>query len=72
MKPTRMVEPPANRGPLLTDAEVAKLLKLDDPEGHNARRWVRTHVPKKRKLTHNTLRWFERDVLEWVESQGVA
>lgn len=62
--------PPIQRGALLTDAEVAALLKLDNPESTQTRRWVRAHVPKKRRIGHQTVRWFECDVLEWVESTG--
>ena len=68
--PVPSVAPPANRGPLLTDVEVAKLLRLDNPERESVRKWVRQHVPKKKRIGHNTVRWFERDVLEWVESTG--
>ena len=64
--------PPEDRGPLLTDAEVAALLNLDNPEGKHARRWVREHVPSKKRLGHVTIRWFKQDVLAWVESQGAA
>jgi hypothetical protein len=64
MKPkiVKPVEVPQDRGPLLTDIEVAALLKLENPEGANARRWVR----------QNMLRWFRQDVLDWVASQGDA
>jgi predicted DNA-binding transcriptional regulator AlpA len=54
----------------MTDIEVARLLKLEKPESESTRKWVRQHVPKKRRLGHNTVRWFEADVLEWVASTG--
>jgi predicted DNA-binding transcriptional regulator AlpA len=63
-------EAPAIRGQLLTDAEVARMLKLENPESANTRRWVRQHVPKKKRLGHLTVRWFEADVMEWVASTG--
>jgi predicted DNA-binding transcriptional regulator AlpA len=64
------VTPPTARGTLMTDIEVARLLKLEKPESESTRKWVRQHVPKKRRLGHNTVRWFEADVLEWVASTG--
>lgn len=70
-KPTPIAIAPT-RGPLLTDTEVAKLLKLDNPESENVRKWVRANVPRKKRIGHNTVRWFEADVLEWVASTGDA
>jgi predicted DNA-binding transcriptional regulator AlpA len=64
------VAPPQTRGPLMTDVEVARLLKLEHPENESTRKWIRQHVPHKRRLGHNTVRWFEADVLAWVESTG--
>jgi hypothetical protein len=61
---------PANRGPLLTDVEVAKLLKLPNPEKMTTRRWVRSNVPKMKRLSYTTLRWFEQDVIDWAASRG--
>lgn len=66
------VDPPKARGPLLTPADVARLLKLDNPEGEHARRWVREHVPHVKKIGQRTLRWFEQDVLDWVAERGAA
>jgi predicted DNA-binding transcriptional regulator AlpA len=63
---------PEKRGPLLTDADVAKLLKLDNPESESVRKWVRANVPNKKRIGHNTVRWFEADVLTWVASTGDA
>lgn len=68
--PSSSVTPPENRGALLTDGDVARLLKLDEPDSKKTRRWVRAHVPKKRRIGHQTVRWFERDVMAWVESTG--
>lgn len=64
--------PPADRGALLTDTEVARLLKLEDPESKATRRWVREHVPNKKPIGYNTVRWFEADVLTWVASLSAA
>jgi hypothetical protein len=72
-KPALKREPviaPENRGALLTDTEVAKLLKLNNPEKMSVRRWVRANVPGVRRLSYTTLRWFEQDVLDWVASRG--
>lgn len=63
-------QPPPARGPLLTDVEVAQLLKLENPDNPNTRKWVRQHVPQKRRIGHHTVRWFQSDVLAWVESTG--
>lgn len=69
---TVAVEPPKDRGPLLTPAEVAKLLNLENPDGPHARRWVREHVPHVRKIGQRTLRWFKQDVLDWVTKEDAA
>lgn len=59
-----------DRGPLLTDEDVARFLKLGNPESLNVRRWVRANVPNKRRIGHNTVRWFQADVIDWVASTG--
>ena len=72
MTRTFSMTPPVDRGPLLTDVEVARLLKLENPEAESTRRWVREKIPGKKRLGHHTVRWFQADVLAWVEQQGAA
>ena len=57
------VAPPPDRGRLLTPAEVAELIGGVSPA------WVRRNVPYKVPLGHSTVRWFEDDVLSWLESR---
>ncbi len=57
------VAPPTDRGRLLTPAEVASLI------GGRSDSWVRRNVPHKLKLGHSTVRWYEDDVLSWLESR---
>lgn len=67
MKPGRVLalpEPPRTLGPLLTAKEVAALIGGVTPD------WVRKRVPGKRDLGHRTKRWYERDVLGWIDSTG--
>ena len=54
----------ARRGrPLLDATQVAELIGKVSPE------WVRRNVPGKLDLGHSTKRWFEADILAWLESQ---
>lgn len=63
---------PAPPGRILDAAAVAALLMLERPESPETQRWVREHVPNKKRLGHRTVRWLERDVLAWVESRTDA
>lgn len=54
-------EPPPDRGRLMTPDEVADLIGDVSPE------WVRRNVPHKLDLGHNTKRWWEYDVRDWLE-----
>jgi len=55
--------PPPNRGRLLTAAQVAETI------GSVSSAWVRRYVPHKLRLGHSTVRWYEHDVLTWIESR---
>lgn len=55
--------PPA-RGRLLTAEAVAALIGGVSPS------WVRRTVPGKLRLGHSTVRWYEGDVLQWIEACG--
>ena len=57
------VRPPADRGPLLSSAQVAQLIGGVSPE------WVRRTVPHKVTLGQRTVRWYEYDVKAWLESR---
>lgn len=61
--PPGPVEPPPNRGQLLTPAEVAELV------GGVSEAWVRKYVPHRVALGHRTVRWYEADVRAWLESR---
>ncbi len=56
------VEPPADRGRLLTAAQVATELFTDTVSAA----WVRRNIPHKVVLGHSTVRWYAADVQAWV------
>ena len=58
------VEPPADRGRLLTAAQVAAELF----NGSVSTAWVRRNVPHKLVLGHSTVRWYAGDVLAWINT----
>ena len=72
MRRAPTLQAPQPPGRVLDAEAVAALLMLDDPASPETQRWVREHVPQKRKLGHRTVRWLERDVLAWVESREVV
>ena len=53
-----------DRGRLLDANQVAQLIGGVTPE------WVRRCVPRKRKLGHATVRWWESDVQQWVDTRA--
>jgi len=59
------LEPPPDRGRLLTAQQVAAELL----GGTVSPAWVRRHVPHKLTLGHSTVRWFELDVRAWAEGR---
>ena len=62
-------EPPPDRGRLMDAATIARELF----HGERTEKWVRQHVAPDDKLPlgHSTVRWWERDVLRWIESRKV-
>ena len=58
------VEPPVNRGRLLTAAQVAAELF----NGTVSAAWVRRNVPHKVVLGHSTVRWYAGDVQAWIHT----
>ncbi len=54
------------RGPLLTPQAVADLI------GGVTEAWVRRNVPAKLRLGQRTVRWYQQDVLDWIETQLVT
>ena len=52
-------EPPY-RGKLMNAIQVGEMIGRKDD-------WVRKHVPRKMTLGHSTVRWYEHDVLDWLE-----
>jgi len=58
------VEPPADRGRLLTAAQVAAELF----NGTVSAAWVRRNVPHKVVLGHSTVRWYAGDVQAWINT----
>jgi len=63
--PIDPLEPPPERGRLLTAAQVAAELF----NGTVSPAWVRRHVPYKIVLGHSTVRWYELDVRQWLDQQ---
>ncbi len=55
--------PPPDRGPLLKSPQVADLI------GGVFASWVRRNVPHKVTMGHSTVRWFEYDVMKWLEER---
>lgn len=64
-KPDRPSERLANRGRLLDARTIAGELF----GGSVGEQWVRRNVPKKITFTKRLIRWWERDVLDWIEDQ---
>jgi len=58
------VEPPLDRGRLLTPAQVAAELFNDSV----STAWVRRNVPHKVVLGHSTVRWYAGDVQAWIST----
>ena len=58
------VEPPSDRGRLLTAAQVAAELFNDSVSAA----WVRRNVPHKVVLGHSTVRWYAGDVQAWIHT----
>ena len=58
------VEPPADRGRLLTAAQVA----AEAFNGTVSAAWVRRNVPHKVVLGHSTVRWYAGDVQAWINT----
>jgi len=59
-------DPSQPRGPLLTPQAVADLI------GGVSEAWVRRNVPGKLRLGQRTVRWYRRDVLNWIETRLVT
>ena len=58
------VEPPADRGGLLTATQIAAELFNDSVSAA----WVRRNVPHKVILGHSTVRWYAGDVQAWIHT----
>jgi predicted DNA-binding transcriptional regulator AlpA len=54
------------RGPLLASQAVADLI------GGVSDAWVRRNVPGKLRLGQRTVRWYQQDVLDWIETRLVT
>ena len=52
------------RGRLMTAQEVSHEIF----QGKCSPEWVRRTVPRKIRLGHSTVRWWESDVIEYIES----
>jgi hypothetical protein len=62
------IGPPPPRGRLLSAEQVAMELL----HGSVGPAWVRRHVPHGVRLGHSTVRWFEADVVWWIEARRRA
>ena len=58
------VEPPADRGRLLTADQVA----AESFNSTVSAAWVRRNVPHKVVLGHSTVRWYAGDVQAWIDT----
>lgn len=65
LPPAPSVEPPPDRGQLLTADQVAIKLLSDTVSAA----WVRRNVPGKISLGHSTVRWFELEVRQWLDAR---
>jgi predicted DNA-binding transcriptional regulator AlpA len=65
--PPGPMDPPPDRGRLLTPAEVAQKIG-----GHVSEAWVRRNVSHKLVFGRRTVRWFEYDVDDWLETLRAA
>lgn len=57
--------PSPDRGRLMTAQEIA----LEIFCGRTSPEWVRRTLPQKIRLGHSTVRWWESDVIEYIESR---
>jgi hypothetical protein len=67
IEPPADLEPPPDRGPLLTPEEVAQ-----DPDlfrGKVKAQWVRRNVRPKVVLGHSTVLYYRDDVRDWIEGR---
>ena len=67
-KPPGPIEAPPDRGRLMTAKQVAEGIF----GGSVSAAWVRRTVGYKRRLGHSTVRWFESDVLAWINEQEMT
>ena len=58
-------DPPPDRGRLLAPDDLAAMLGVSPM-------WARKHIPHKLSLGHRTVRWYEYDVMAWLESNREA
>lgn len=61
----KRLDPPVNRGRLLTAAQVGAELF----NGTVSAAWVRRNVPYKVVLGHSTVRWYATDVQLWISTK---
>ena len=66
LHPDDVPEPPRYRGRFMDAKEVAQEIF----GGKRGAEWVKRTVPKKKRLAHSTVGWWEYDVLDWIDSQG--
>lgn len=57
--------PPVPRGRLLSAEQVA----TDLLHSSLSPAWVRRNLPHRIELGHSTVRWFETDVMAWIEAR---
>ena len=63
---------PPDRGPLVDAAAIARMIGGVKPPSE---KWVRMNVPGKIALSYNIVRWYQRDVADWIAErarQGMA
>lgn len=60
---------PAPKGPVVNAAWIVRHYHTDPDTGEQlvSEKWIREHVPGKRRLSYNVVGWFRDDVVEHYE-----
>lgn len=63
------LEPPPNRGPLLS---IDQVVEMFPPQSGINRAFVRRHIFPRVALSKRTVFWYEADVRLWIDRQRVT
>lgn len=71
--PATVLTPPTGRGRLWYDFQIPKEFFEDLPNIKGKVRWVREHLPRAKRIKiGGASAWYERDIIEFIESQREA